>query len=144
MKKVVWQWGITREQYQELSEKYSKKQKEFERKLANLLDTNKDYYDTACDILDLASRAYELYLGSELNEKREILNLLFQNLYLKDEKLVYKLNKPFDSILVCNDRLEWLPIYDIFLNCSNLSFLVNFVCSDYGQMISCIRNYLVS
>lgn len=100
--------SITREQYQELSEKYSKKQKEFERKLANLLDTNKDYYDTACDILDLASRAYELYLGSELDEKREILNLLFQDLYLKDEKLVYKLNKPFDSILVCNDQHDWL------------------------------------
>lgn len=104
--------SITREEYQDLSEKYSKKQKEFERKLANLLDTNKDYYDTACDILDLASRAYELYLGSELDEKREILNLLFQNLYLKDENLVYELNKPFDSILVCNDQHDWLREQD--------------------------------
>ena len=58
-------------------------------------------------LLELASRSYELFIGSEPEEKREIIGLTLQNLFLNEGKLEYTLQKPFDSIFVEANRLNW-------------------------------------
>lgn len=49
-------------------------------------------------ILSLAQRSREIFEGSEVNEKRQLLNFVFQNLELKDKKLLIQYREPFKII----------------------------------------------
>ena len=53
-----------------------------------------------------------LFIGSEVEEKRQLIKLVLQNLRLKDEKLVWDAHKPFDLILNCSDRQLWRPQWE--------------------------------
>ena len=50
-------------------------------------------------MLNLAKKAYEIFQSSEVEEKRQLLNFLLQNLQLNDEKLMFKTKTPFDTVL---------------------------------------------
>jgi hypothetical protein len=63
-------------------------------------------------ILDIASRAYELFKSSEQDKKRAILKLLFSNFFLSGKTLVFTVVKPFDEVLKCGERPIWLHIRD--------------------------------
>ncbi|MDP7159372.1 MAG: hypothetical protein QF855_02090, partial [Candidatus Pacebacteria bacterium] len=56
------------------------------------------YHITAKTILSLAQRAREIFDSSETSEKRQLLKYLLQNPTVKDGKLVFKLQTPFDTI----------------------------------------------
>ena len=49
-------------------------------------------------VLSLAQRSKEIFESSEVDEKRQLLNLVFQNLELKDKKLSVHLREPFKII----------------------------------------------
>lgn len=76
-------------------------------KLAQLQQAETDYYITAKYVLDLVSRAHELFMSSEVDEKRQLLRLVLQNLRLEGENIVYDAIKPFDLLLECSDRQGW-------------------------------------
>jgi len=57
------------------------------------------FYITANTVLNLASRARELFESSEVDEKRQLLNFVFQNLVLDGEKLAHTLREPFSLIM---------------------------------------------
>ncbi len=78
-------------------------------RLEQLQDAEDNYYITAKYVLDLTSRAYELFMSSEVEEKRQLIKLVLQNLSLKDDKLVWEAHKPFDLILECSERQLWRP-----------------------------------
>jgi len=50
---------------------------------------NEEYYITCSYLLELASRAKELFLGSEPEEKRVLIQTTLQNLRMKDGLLLY-------------------------------------------------------
>ncbi|OGT07022.1 MAG: hypothetical protein A2103_01700 [Gammaproteobacteria bacterium GWF2_41_13] len=62
----------------------------------------------------MASKANELFKSSELEEKRRIISILFPNLQMDAEKLVFSLRKPFDLFINLGERLNWLPVIDYF------------------------------
>ena len=76
-------------------------------RLNRLQNAEDNYYIMAKSILDLVNRAYELFLGSEVEEKRQLINLILQNLKLDGKKLLYDVQKPFDLIVDCLDRQSW-------------------------------------
>lgn len=43
-------------------------------------------------------------MSSKLNEKRQILNVLFSNLEIKDKKGILTLREPFDKLLAMSDH----------------------------------------
>lgn len=53
---------------------------------------------TANTVLSLASRARDIFESSEVDEKRQLLNFVFQNLELKEKKLSVTLREPFKMI----------------------------------------------
>ncbi len=57
------------------------------------------FYITANKLIELASRAWELFESSELEEKQQLLNFLLQNSYLKGKKDLFELKIPFNGIL---------------------------------------------
>ncbi len=78
-------------------------------RLEQLQEADDNYYTTSKLLLTLASKAYDLFLSSEVEEKRQLIKLVLSNLCLKDEKLVYDAHKPFDLILNCSDYQVWRP-----------------------------------
>jgi len=53
--------------------------------------------------LDLANRAYDLFVGSELEEKRQLIKLVLQNLRLEGKTVRFEAIKPFDTLLNYKD-----------------------------------------
>ena len=94
---------------------YDKRLKEYKEKQQGLLiqmnehsKADENFYITAATVLDLASRALEIFESSEVNEKRAILNFLLQNPTLNGRKLLFKLKSPFDDISKCGKTHDWL------------------------------------
>ena len=70
---------------------------------------DQNYHSTASLILDLAKRAFDIFECSEILEKRSLINFVFQNMKLKDGKLVWDLKEPFNIIVDFADYPIWLP-----------------------------------
>lgn len=62
---------------------------------------------TAKTVLDLAKRAKEIFLSSNVVEKRQLLSFVFSNLQLDHDKLLVELREPFSMIVNLNDRPKW-------------------------------------
>lgn len=99
--------SITQEEYDNYRKKFRAEQDDYKDKLARLSKADEEYYITSSLLLDLASRSQELFLSSEPDEKREIIQLVFQNLSLNQGNLEYTMNKPFDSIFKSAKGLKW-------------------------------------
>lgn len=88
---------------------YDKKLKEYKEKQQDIMDemqkhnkADESYYITVNKVLSLAQRAYEIFESSEIEEKRQLLNFVLQNLELKERKLMFKTKTPFDTVLFAN------------------------------------------
>lgn len=93
---------------------YDQKLKEYKEKQNDLLFKMKQYdnadnsfYITANQVLSLAQRALEIFESSEPEEKRQLLQFLFQNFKLDHKILKYKLKTPFDTVLSANTTHNW-------------------------------------
>ena len=91
--------------------------KENIKKEIELLESDDAEFEvTVSTILDIASRAYEVFKSSKQDKKRAILKLLFSNFFLSGKTLVFTVVKPFDEVLKCAERPIWLPSFNIFRN----------------------------
>ena len=81
-------------------------------RLDDLQIAEDNYYITSKLLLELSARAYDLFISSEVEEKRQLIKLVLSNLRLDGEKLVYDVQKPFDLILKCSDDQVWRPQRD--------------------------------
>ncbi|MCB9798320.1 hypothetical protein H6758_01175 [Candidatus Nomurabacteria bacterium] len=52
---------------------------------------------SAAQLLSVAQRAAEIFESSEIEEKRQLLNFVFQNFKLKEKKLLFELKNPFQD-----------------------------------------------
>ena len=102
---------------------YDNKLKEYKEKQQGLFiqmekhsRADEDFYLTAPRVLDLASRALEIFESSEVNEKRALLDFLLQNPILSGRNLLFKLKGPFDVIAQYSKTQNWLPSLDDFRN----------------------------
>lgn len=103
---------ISDEDYERFYQKFKNEADDIDGKLANLQQAETSYYTTAKYILNLATKAYALFTGSEVEEKRQLIKLVLSNLRLDGEKLVYDAQKPFDVIMKCHDDQLWRPQRD--------------------------------
>lgn len=77
---------------------------EIDSKLFGLQKAEDDYYLTSEYLLKLLNKAYDLFLSSEIEEKRQLLKLILQNSTLDGRLVKYSLLKPFDTILKYADN----------------------------------------
>jgi len=103
---------ITVDEYDKYHESFRKKQTEIDVQLSMLDDAEDNYYLTANYLLELASRAKELFESSEVEQRRQLINLVLQNPRVEGKKVRYEVIKPFNLILDCADRQSWLPGLD--------------------------------
>lgn len=76
-------------------------------KIDQLQEAEDNYYTTSRYLLDIANRAYDLFIGSEVEVKRQLIKLVLSNLRIEDEKLLYEVQKPFDLIVNCSESQVW-------------------------------------
>jgi site-specific DNA recombinase len=89
--------------YQKLREQMASVNASIER----LQNAENNYFITAKYLLELSRRAYDLFIGSEIEEKRQLMKLVFQNLRLEGELVRFDALKPFDLILNSADGNQW-------------------------------------
>ena len=75
--------------------------------------------------LKLASEADKVFKGSNLEEKRKLVNLVFQNLELKGHKLRYTLRPPFDAFVKLPKNGEWCALVYDFITQTEIKIAIN-------------------
>jgi hypothetical protein len=93
---------ISDEQYDRFYGNLRAKLDETNSRLAGLQGAEENYYLTTRYILELAHRAYDLFVSSEVDERRQLINLVLQNVRIEGENVVWHVQKPFD-LLIKND-----------------------------------------
>ncbi len=101
LEKVKW---IPEDAYDKLFQSFNEKKVGLETRLALLNEAEDNYYITAKYLLDIANRAYDVCIRSEVEEKRQLVKLTLQNLRLEGKLVRYDALKPFDTILIYNDN----------------------------------------
>lgn len=106
---------IDKPTYKSKSIEIQQRRNSLNQKLSSLETASQDYYNNAVAVMELVRDAPLLFeQSSEPEDKRRILNILFQNLELHDEKLLLKYKKPFDSMASLQNNSSWLGIVDVF------------------------------
>lgn len=76
-------------------------------RIEQLQEAEDNYYITAKYVLNLTNRAHELFLSSEVEEKRQLIKLVLSNLRIENENVLYNVQKPFNLIVNCSDSQLW-------------------------------------
>lgn len=99
---------ITESEHDRFYQSFREQLAEIDTRLAMLQEAEDNYYVTAKYLLELANKAYELFESSEVEERRQLIKLVLQNLELEGKKVQFQAQKPFDTILNYNDNQLWL------------------------------------
>lgn len=78
--------------FKELEEQKEKFQADIER----ISGATADYYEDGIKLIELGQRAYSLYVMADEDEKRNLLDFVYQNCTLKGGKVSIEFRKPFD------------------------------------------------
>lgn len=98
---------ITESEYTARYERYRQEQRFYDNKLKQLSKVDDEYYLQVTYLVEIAKRAGELFRSSIAEEKRQLLALVLSNLQIKGKKVLYSVQKPFDTILDCANSLSW-------------------------------------
>jgi site-specific DNA recombinase len=101
------QGRITESAYDKFRIQFSEKLESVNSKIYRLEEVDNNYEIMTSQLLKLSKRAYELFLSSEVDEKRQLISLVLSNLKIDGENIVYDVVKPFDAIVKSNDLLVW-------------------------------------
>lgn len=104
--------SITSDEYTSHYNNFIEKIADIDAQIAQLEQAEDSYYINANYLLELANRAYDLFMSSEVEEKRQLIKLTLRNLRLEGRKVRYDFVKPFDQIFLYADRQRWLPDED--------------------------------
>ena len=78
---------------------------------------DQNFYVTANIILKLAAQARELFESAEVEEKRQLLNFVFQNLRLEQKTLLVETHEPFTTMMgykQCPTNWRWRDAFRTF------------------------------
>ena len=84
------------------------RQYELNDKLKRVIEADESYSITLIALLNICSRAPELFESSKVEQKRQLINFLLSSLQLRGKKLEYTLKKPFDVLVNLDYRSNWL------------------------------------
>ena len=99
---------ITDDMYDNLLKDYKTKQAEILGQMQDHSEADEQFYITANITLNLAKRAKEIFISSEVQEKQQLLGCLLQNCVLNGKKLEFTLRSPFNHILDFTKQPTWL------------------------------------
>ncbi len=102
--------GIDSETYHLKLEEYKARQRAIAAEVSDHITADESCLITAKRVLDLAKQAKEIFMSSNVDEKRQFLKFVHSNLTLNGEKLHLELREPFSTFVKMGDQTEWLPV----------------------------------
>jgi site-specific DNA recombinase len=96
---------ISNEMYESLVKEYKEKQTEILEQMKDHSDADEQFYLTANMTMNIAKRAKEIFISSEVDEKKQFLSFLLQNCVLNEKKLEFSMRSPFNLLLNNSDNL---------------------------------------
>ncbi len=96
--------------YLEKVREYKARQVEIVEEMKRHEVADQNFHVTANMVLTLAARAKELFESSEVDEKRQLLNFVFQNLKLDKKTLLIHTHEPFTTMMLykqCPTNWRW-------------------------------------
>lgn len=93
--------------YRTKREEYKDRQHELISLIGVYDDADNAFGETMEKLVKVASGAYSSFIGSNIEEKRELLNFVFSNLQLKGATLCYSYNFPFNKFENIDSCSEW-------------------------------------
>lgn len=100
--------SITKDIYDRKHTQFSARQLEINRLLEQHHSGNEQFKFALAGLITLASRAYDLFESSTIEEKRQLIGYVFSNLEMKGASLRYTLKKPFNLFVDLAACKEWL------------------------------------
>lgn len=100
--------SITKDEYDKKASELKESQYEIKAKLEAHEKADEQFVVTVSTLLDLASRAYELFQSSKVEQKRKLISLVLSNLKLEGKNLTYSITKPFDLFVEAGNCSSWL------------------------------------
>lgn len=91
--------SITKDEYDKKLQELKDKQYRLNIELEEHTKADHDYKLTISQVFSITRRISAIFAGSEVSEKRAILNFLLQNPKVSGKKLMFTMQKPFDAIL---------------------------------------------
>jgi hypothetical protein len=89
---------ISEEFYERKFRQYSKEKEEIESAIKRHEKANLKYYKLGLNLYELSQRAKEIYQKAKLEEKRQLIKLVFKELSLKGNNLIFTYTKPFELL----------------------------------------------
>lgn len=99
--------SITQKEYDKKATELKQEKKDLELEIKQFDDADEKFAITVQYLLDICSKAHELFISSKPEQKRQLINFVLSNLSLDGERLHYDLNKPFDVIAQSSKSSEW-------------------------------------
>ena len=99
---------ITVDEYDKYVMKYKTEMEDLDRKLVEYTNNDTSFQLTSAYLLELASKAKNIFERSQPEQKNKILRMLLTNPTLKAKRLQLPLLKPFASILDNSNSQNWL------------------------------------
>ena len=106
---------ITPDEYDKKAIELKQRQYELTDRLKRITEADESYSITLISLLNICSKAPELFESSKVEQKRQLINFLLSNLELRGKILEFELKKPFDVLVNlqnCKNRSEWLGRQD--------------------------------
>lgn len=104
---------ITQDVFDTKRDQLSSRRKEIIDTLEQHVDADDNFTNTLIDLVKLSSNAYQTFKSSTNERKRRLLNLLFLNLSLEGDSLLFTVRSPFDEFLKCSEMGEWWAVRDL-------------------------------
>lgn len=115
-------WRVTRKQFASRHDIFERMVKKIEKRQKDLLDDLSDHSDGdkafvigASYLLDVCSRAVELFdaESTKIEQKRYLLEFVLSNVTLEGETLHLTLKEPFDAVLRLAKTGKWYHLPDV-------------------------------
>ena len=118
-------WRITTDDYDKKCYQLKTRQYQISDLIKKHLKADETFKITVNTVFSIASMAYELFESSKIEQKRKLINYVFSNLELEGVTLRYSLRKPFDLMVVCSTRSEWLGLLNTLRTPNYYNYLEN-------------------
>ncbi len=98
---------ITLSVYDKKVQEYKQRQYEIDQLFSKHTEADEVFYNTLSALVDLTSRAYEVFQNSQIERKRQLINFMFANLEMDGKNLNYSMRSPFNLLAGLSKTKEW-------------------------------------
>ena len=100
--------GITVDDYDKYVMKYKTEMEDLDRKLVEYTNNDTSFQLTSAYLLELASKAKNIFERSQPEQKNKILKALLANCQINEKRLQLDLLKPFSALVDSTKTQNWL------------------------------------